>query len=114
MDRYQSQSNGKLEESVSRRALCRVSTRDYEKAIDDVCDGYGIRKSSVSRHWKAASAKQLEELMARPLGDLDLLVLMLDGIEFQGHLFVVALGITTDGKKHILGFWQGATENAEV
>ena len=33
-----------------------VSTRDYAGVIDDLCDGYGIEKSSVSRQWKAASA----------------------------------------------------------
>jgi putative transposase len=99
---------------VARRVLCGVSTRDYEQAIDGFCDGYGIDKSSVSRQWKAASAARLRELVERPLGDLDLAVVFLDGIRFQGYLFVVALGVASSGCKHILGLWEGASENATV
>ena len=78
-------------------------------ALDAVCDGYGIGRSSVSRHWKAASQKQLKELMERPLGDLDLVAMLIDGIEFHGTLIVAAIGFAADGKKHVLGLWQGAT-----
>ena len=49
------QDEERLEESVSDRVLRRVSTRDYEGVVDVVCDGYGVKKSSVSRNWKAAS-----------------------------------------------------------
>jgi transposase-like protein len=52
--------------------------------------------------------------MSRPLGDLRLAVLMLDGIELKGRCCVVALGIGTDGSKHPLGLWDGSTENATV
>jgi putative transposase len=52
--------------------------------------------------------------MSRPLADLRLAVLMLDGIELKGRCCVVALGIDTDGVKHPLGLWDGSTENATV
>src|SRR4051794_1381777 len=52
--------------------------------------------------------------MSRPLDDLRLAVLMLDGIELKGRCCVVALGIDTDGTKHPLGLWDGSTENATV
>jgi len=51
---------------------------------------YGIRRSSVSRHWKAASAKQLRELMERFLENLDLGALVIDGIQFQQYHLVAA------------------------
>lgn len=108
------QAGDRLEQAVQKRILRRVSMRDYEGVIDDLCDGYGIRKSSVSRHWKAASARQLKQLMERRLDDLDLAVLMIDGIEFHKHLLVVALGIDTQGRKRVLGLWPGASENAQV
>jgi putative transposase len=41
-------------------------------------------------------------------------VLMIDGIHFGGQVLVVALGIAEGGEKHILGVWQGATENTTV
>src|SRR5947208_2096222 len=52
--------------------------------------------------------------MSRPLDDLRLAVVMLDGIELKGRCCVVALGIDTDGVKHPLGLWDGSTENATV
>jgi len=115
LQRYQAFAHPRrMEQAVSQRILRRVSTRDYAGVLEDVCEGYGIEKSSVSRHWKAASSRQLQEMMERSLRDLDLCVLFLDGKEFHDFLLVVALGVDRDGRKHVLGLWPGATENAEV
>jgi transposase-like protein len=115
LERYrQLQSERGLQEDVARRMLCGVSARDYSKALDAFCDGYGVERSSVSRHWRAASAARLRELVERPLGHLDLAAIIVDGLRFQGFLFVVALGLDSGGRKHILGLWEGATENATV
>jgi transposase-like protein len=103
-----------MEKSVQQRILRCVSMRDYEGVLEPLCDGYGIDKSSVSRHWKAASAKQMRQLMERPLGDLSIDVLMLDGKGFGDYTVITALGIDTEGRKHVLGLWSGATENAVV
>ena len=43
------------------------------------------------------------DLMNRPVAELGLAVIMLDGIELHGRTNVVALGITTDGDKLALG-----------
>ncbi len=116
LERYQLFQGGPqvLQEEVAKKILAQVSTRKYEEVIDTVADGYGIKKSSVSRHWKAASAKQVKELMERSLAELNLVAMMIDGVEFHGHTVLAALGFTADGKKHVLGVWQGATENARV
>jgi transposase-like protein len=103
-----------MQRSVQPRVVAGVAMRAYGRAIDAVCDGYGIERSSVSRHWKVASAEQLRQFLERPLGELDLVALMIDGIEFHGYLLVVALGIDAAGRKHVLGLWPGATENAGV
>jgi len=107
------QSQGKLQESVGRHLMRQCSTRDYEGAIDSCLDGYGIKKSSVSRHWKAATAQELERLTQRPVPK-DLLVLMIDGKFLGGSCLVAAIGIDLQGQKHVLGLWSGATENATV
>jgi transposase-like protein len=39
---------------------------------------------------------------------------MIDGVGFHEHLLVVALGVLADGRKRVLGLWQGATENAQL
>ena len=56
----------------------------------------------------------MREFLERDLSGLDLCAIFIDGIEFKGTLLVVALGLGHDGKKHVLGLWQGATENIEV
>jgi len=61
------QCNGRLQQAVQQRLVRGVSTRDYEGVIDDLCDGYGIRKSSVSRQWKAASGKTIVSKHGQPI-----------------------------------------------
>ena len=107
------QQNGKLQQAVARQLTRQCSTRDYEGAIDSCLKGYGIQRSSVSRHWKAARAKELELLMQRSVPK-DLLVLMIDSKFFGGDCLVAAIGLDLQGKKHVLGLWHGATENATV
>jgi putative transposase len=107
------QQNGKLQKAVERQLTRQCSTRDYEGAIDSCLQGYGIKRSSVSRHWQAATAKELESLMQRPVPK-DLLVLMIDSKFFGGDCLVAAMGIDLQGKKHVLGLWHGATENSTV
>ena len=107
------QKDGKLQQAVARQLTRQCSTRDYEGAIDSCLKGYGIKRSSVSRHWKAATAKELEALMQRPIPK-DLLVLMIDSKFFGGDCLVAAIGIDMQGSKHVLGIWHGATENSTV
>ena len=115
LERYELfQDDSRLQQSVVGRVMSRVSTRDYEGTIDEFCEGYGVKKSSVSRQWKAASSKELQRLMERSLEDLDLFAVMIDGIHLGEYTVVAALGFATDGSKHMLGLWQGATENATL
>ena len=46
-----------------------------------------------------------------PLDEYDFPVVMLDGTGFDDHLLVVALGIDTEGRKHVLGVAEGSTES---
>ena len=50
----------------------------------------------------------------RRLAELDLAVLLLDGVHVGHHCIVVALGIDVTGQKHALGVWEGSTENTTV
>lgn len=104
----------RMKASVQRRVLARVSMRRYSQALEAAAEGHGIAKSSISRHWKAASAEKLAALLARPLGELDLVAVMIDGVGFGDETIVVALGIDTSGRKHILGLLSGSTENTTL
>ncbi len=105
---------GRMQEAVHPRILRRVSMRDYAGVLDEVCEGYGIEKSSVSRHWKACSDRQLRELMEQPLTGLNIAVILIDGKEFGDFTVITAMGIDSTGRKHLLGLWPGATENSAV
>jgi hypothetical protein len=76
--------------------------------------GYGATRSSVSRHVAVAGRAALDRLMSRDLSDLQLVALMIDGLSFAETTVVAALGIDKQGRKHPLGVWDGATENATV
>jgi len=110
----QLQQDGKLQRAVREGVVAGLSTRNYRRAVESVVEGYGIEKSSVSRQFVTASSNQLRALCERRLEDLHLVVLMIDGIHFGGQVLVVALGIAESGEKHVLGVWQGATENTTV
>ena len=104
----------RIEDEIEKQVILGVSTRNYAKAVDGVCDGYGVQKSSVSRHWKSVSSGRLAEFLERRLDELDLVALVIDGIEFHETLLIVAMGGDSTGLKHVLGLWQGASESAEV
>ena len=77
-------------------------------------DGFGVAKSSVSREFVRASAAEVKALAERRFNGQRFAVVMIDGVEYAGETMVVAMGITEDGTKRILGLRQGATENAVV
>jgi transposase-like protein len=91
-----------------------VATRKYARSLEPLPESIqtrGTSKSAVSRRFVALTTEKLTEWMARPLGDLDLLAIFIDGIHFGEHIVLCALGIDATGAKHVLGLWEGATEN---
>jgi putative transposase len=112
-------SRDQLEEVVLERMLSGVSTRQYRRVQEPVGadvepNARSTSKSAVSRTFIQRTRDLLWKLMNRPLADLRLAVMMLDGIELHGRMNIVALGITTEGVKIPLGLWDGSTENASV
>lgn len=103
-----------MRNSVMKNMVLGISSRNYEESVEGFIKGYGIKKSSVSRHFVKATAQQMRDFLERDLSGLDLGAIFIDGIGFKGHLIVVALGLDKGGRKHVLGLWQGATENATV
>ena len=108
------QQTGELVKRAYRDLIRGVSTRRFAEGVEDFVLGHGISASAVSRRMVVATAKKVEELFSRSLAELELAVLMLDGVDVGGHAVVIALGIDSKGKKHILGLRQGATENTAV
>jgi transposase-like protein len=95
--------------------LLGVATRKYGRSLEPLPPGTksrGTSKSAVSRRFVEETAKNLKDWLSRPLSELSLAVLMLDGLVCGEHTVLVALGIDEKGSKHVLGLWEGATENA--
>ena len=98
---------------MMRATLCGVSTR----SIPSLRESEAAResRSSISRLWQEKSAALVEQVQDSDLSDFNLVVLMLDAVILSdGLVATVALGISTDGQKRILGFRVGNSENQQV
>jgi transposase-like protein len=94
-----------------------VSTRRYASTQEPVPAAHRPRsasKSAVSRRFVQLSQEQLAQWLARPIGELDLPVVMIDGIHFRDRVILLALGIDAQGNKHVLGLREGSTEATRV
>jgi transposase-like protein len=94
-----------------------VSTRRYASTQEPVPASHQPRaasKSAVSRRFVQLSQEQLAQWLARPLGDLDLPVVMIDGIHFRDRVILLVLASTPRGHKHVLGLQEGSTEATPV
>ena len=91
-----------------------LSTRNYGAVVQDFQDAYGIEKSAVSENFIEVSREKVKQLMERPLGELRLCAVLIDGTPFKDRQMIAALGIGCDGTKTVLGIREGATENATV
>jgi transposase-like protein len=108
-----------LGELALERMMAKLSTRRYSAGLEPMGSAVeaaatSTSKSSVSRRFVARTETALTELLAADLSELDLVALMVDGVNFAESCCVVALGIAADGTKVPLGLVEGATENATV
>ena len=91
-----------------------VSTRQYGAVLPEMAETVGVSRSSVSREASEASEAEFERLCERRLEELDLLILYVDGVIFGEHHVLVAVGVDAEGRKHVLGIREGASENQVV
>ncbi len=108
-----------LAKVVLERMLASVSSRRSRGVGEPVgtaveAKARSTSKSAVSRSFIAGTRQALAELLSRDLSELELAVVMIDGLELAGATHVVALGITSDGTKVPLSLREGSTENATV
>jgi len=82
----------RMKQSVMKQMVLGISSRNYEEAIESFVGGYGIKKSSISRHFVKATAEQMRKFMEKDLSGLELCAIFIDGIEFKGHLLVSGHG----------------------
>jgi transposase-like protein len=101
------------EQALYRATLCGVSTRCAKRMHESELKG--LSKSAVSRIWVERSRQLFDDMQKADLSELNIVVLMLDGIFLCRDLCcVAAIGIDDAGSKHVLGFKIGSSENSEV
>lgn len=104
------QSEDPLNKAIMAKLLSGVSTRKYIRTIDrDATDTICTSKSEVSRRFIEGMDTLMQEFFTRTI-DQDYPVMMIDGL---GPI-LAAMGIDSDGKKHILGIAEGGSENITV
>ena len=106
-----------LNERTVEQMMVGVSTRNYGRSVEELPQELGAHsksKSATSRRFVTKTEAQLREWLRRDLSSLNLRVLMIDGIQVSDCTVVVALGIDETGRKHPIGLWLGATENATL
>jgi putative transposase len=105
---------GHFSEELLTKMMSGLSARRYSETVHDAAQAFGVSASSVSRHFVEATSKQLKQFLERDLSGFDPFAIMLDTVHRGGVAFITALGISTAGKKMVLGYWEGATENSDI
>lgn len=108
------QSPQHVDEQAFRKVIQGISQGKYERAAERIPETFGISKSSISRKFIRASAKRLEEFRSRDLSGYDIVAIFIDGKCFAENEMVIALGVTLEGEKIVLGFVETSTENHVV
>jgi putative transposase len=103
-----------VSETVWKNIMHGLTMRSYKEVVQQFSEAYGLEKSTISDHFIEASRKKLELLLTRPLRNVQISVLILDGTVFKSQHLVVAIGIDRLGNKLVLGLRQGASENAQI
>lgn len=108
------QSPSLIDDIVLRRVINGIAQSKYEKSARQVPETFGIKKTSVCRRFIRASGKKLREFLEQDLSPHDIVAIFMDGKTFAENSIVIALGVTMDGNKVLLGFVETSTENHQV
>jgi len=111
-ERLQSPRN--IDDIVLSRVINGISQGKYERAVTEVPETFGVKKTSVCRKFIRASAKRLREFLERDITSHDIVAIFMDGKSFAENQIVIALGVTMLGDKILLGFVETSTENHAV
>jgi transposase-like protein len=105
---------GAFSEELLAKVLGGLSQRSYADTVVEAAKAFGVSAGTISNRIVEVTAKKLKEFKERALSNFKPFAIYLDTIHRGGEAFIVALGISHTGKKRVLGFWQGATENSDI
>ncbi len=111
-EKFQQPTN--VDEGLFKRVLHGLSCRNYRECAEAIPEAFSLSASTISRRYIRASSRKLKEIMERRLDWYNFVAVVLDGKSFGEDEIIIAIGITIEGKKVILGIIQAATENHKV
>ena len=91
-----------------------ISTHKYEESSSLAGEAFGISASNLSKRFKRQSTDKLKELQERSLSEQDIMVIFIDAKRYADDGLMVALGVTIEGEKLVLGIEQMHGENARA
>jgi len=103
-----------LNEQAAGKLLSGSSTRRFRMTLQKLLDGKGVSRQTISARAMDDMAARLQDFRTRQLPNCNIVAVLIDGIHLGDMVYVVALGIDDEGKKHVLGFEAGSTENAGI
>jgi putative transposase len=103
-----------LNEQAAAKLLSGTSTRRFEKTLEKMLDGRGVGRQTISDRAMAEMANRLEEFQTRSLANVEVVVVFIDGIHLGDTVYVAAVGVDSEGKRHVLDFEPGSTESSGV
>lgn len=102
------------DEKLLRRILHGLSCGRYRECSDAIPEALSLSASTVSRRYIRASSSKLKELVERRLDRYDFVAIVMDGKSFGDDGMIIAIGVTIEGEKVMLGITQSSTENHRV
>ena len=102
----------KLDEQLFLKLLNGLSTHKYRESAELAPEVFGISASNVSKRFRRCGKVYLKKLLSRRLDEHDFIALFLDGKTYAKDGIIIAMGITIEGRKVIIGMEQMNTENA--
>jgi hypothetical protein len=93
-----------------------AAARGLPVSITDLPGGRSMVEGALGRveRSEAPTAQKLQEFRERDLSGFTPFAVYIDTIHRGNEAFIVALGVSLQGEKLALGFWQGATENSDI
>jgi len=102
----------RFDEQLFLKLLNGLSAHKYRESAELAPEVFGISASNVSKRFRRCGQAYLKKLSSRRLDEYDFIALFLDGKTYAKDGIVIAMGITIEGRKVIIGMEQMNTENA--
>ncbi len=98
------------EQELTRSILLGLSQRNYGQVSEHLAEAFGLSGSTTGRVFIRETANALETFMNRRFDEMEFVTLFIDGKTLRSEQILIAVGLTREGKKVILGFIEAKTE----